>query len=622
MVSLGLLLSRLFEVGMAHTYDTLLYGRSLWGVAFAEPFNTAYGTHWLGVHANFVLYPLAPLARVMEPWRVLVWAQSVAFGATIALIVVAALRAVRPAGDGELGSRSRVVPAWLVVVWAVVAVGGAPLLLNPFLFDARPDLIGVPLLLAAFLRVERRSGWDGAALAFVVAAALVREELAVMGAAGMIGFVAPRSDASRPAPQTWGWLRRGLAAAALVGAFAFYWFVVRSSLSDAYSAERAGRAATDLFGGATGEVGPYRVQLALAALSFGGGVALLGWRWLLAAVPGLAFVALATKQPENALNFHYALLAAPALAAASVSGLRVLLGASSGRVSAAAVPQLEGDSRVGAPSSRKSLVVVGGAVAVGLAATIAWGAHPLGARFQDAHFGFDAEAREWTAEVHTLLERIPQDEGAAVAPMFAAPFADRRDAWSLETLQRHLVEHEAPPEGVRWVAIENIRFATLGRVLVMQHGFTLEGVAAGRIALLRAPAGGTRVPGVLEAAADPECVHVAAEFPGVGIRVCDVARVGERVAAVAQRVDEARTPPLALVLEVGGAPVNLEAWYGMFDLATLPVGRSVQLRTPDRVRAPDARLHLQDRSGRAWAGAAPGGEPSMGVPIVLPAVAP
>ena len=84
----------------------------------------------------------------------------------------------------------------------------------------------------------------------------------------------------------------------------------------------------------------------------------------------------------------------------------------------------------------------------------------------------------------------------AVASMFGAPFADRRDVWSLETLTRELVETGTVPVGVRWIAIDNNRFGTLGRVLVNRHGFRLVGIASGRLALFEDPADPDAAPAI------------------------------------------------------------------------------------------------------------------------------
>lgn len=585
-VALGLLLWRLFDVGMSQTYDTMLYGRSLWGVAHGDGFNPVYGMHWLGIHANIVLLALAPFAWLVPTSLVLVVAQSLAFGVAVALLV----RAAADAAGADPATKA------LAALWGLVAVAFSPLFVNPFLFDARPDLIAVPLLLAGLLRAERAGGWDGRAFAWLVAATLVREEFAIVAGASLL-LTAPRAvDAGADAAPRWDLRRRIMATAALGAWFVAYWFVVRPALGEGFAADRADEAAADLFGRGGDAVARYRAQFAVAVLAFGGGLALRGWRWLGAALPGLAFVVATTKLAEHALNFHYAMFAAPGLAVAAVSGLRALSVA---------------------PARRRAGVLVL-AIVVGLVATVTYGAHPAGRRFQAEYFATDADASAWIAECRALLDRIPADAGAAVPPMFGASYADRPVIWSLETLTRSMIDHGAVPEGVDWIAIDNNRFATVGRVLVNRHGFQLVGIAAGRIALFRrTPAPGDAPPILDSVRVDPTCSGPAVDWPEAGLRVCDVERVDGRLVARVVRTAAPAVPPLAIVAEIDGHPTILDIVGGMVDPATLPVGAAVRALSRDRFAGPRVRLHLQDMNGRNYMGALDGGPPSLGVELPL-----
>ena len=606
-VGLALLLTRLFTVGMAQSYDTMLYGRSLWGIGHGEGFNPVYGMHWLGIHANLLLAPLAPLTRVFSSWSLLVGAQALAYAAVVALAIDAALRVVCGGGPGGVAAEpaaTRAAPGPGLVArvlagsWALVALAFSPLLVNPFLFDARPDLVAVPLLFTGLLRAERRGGWDRRAMLWLVAAALVREEFAAIGAATLV--LSPPSTS----PERWGLRERVLAACALGAWFALYWWVVRPGFAGEYAGARADEAAADLFATADPDAGRFRRAFLLAALGFGGGLALRGWRWLGPAIPGLVFVALSTKLASFALNFHYSMFAAPALAVASIAGLRTLIG-----------PRSSHD--------RRRLGVLAASLLAGLLVTRVFGAHPLGERFQAENFGADESVMAFLPECHALLDRIPDDAGAAVVSMFGARFADRSEVWSMETLTRHMVEHGEVPPGVDWVAIDNNRFATLGRVLVNRHGFRLVDVAAGRLGLFERPADPDAATPLAESLARP-CVRRDVEWPAVGLALCDLTRLPDgRLTGVLYRFAP-RTPgavPVAITAEVDGRGSALNVVSGLVDPATIPHDVGMQAVTAERVLAPTIRLHLQDLTGRNHPGVRVRGEqrtePVLGVEFSL-----
>ncbi len=610
---LATLLWRPFTVGMSQSYDTALYARSMWGVAHGEALNPVYGTHWLGVHANGVLWLTAPLTRWMAAWKVLVLTQSLAFGATLALLFVAAQRAVAPllrtADDGTISART-----WIVLTgaWTWVALAGAPLLINPFFFDARPDLVAVPLLLAGLLRVLWRGGWDARAFLWLVAASMVREEFAAIAAASLMltppaQRLAPGAAETLP-PRVWSIPKRALGAAVLGGWFCAYWWGVRPALLDGAASARALQAAGDLFSSGGPSVGAFRGALAVAVVTFGGGFALRGWRWLGPAIPGLLFVALSSKMADQALNFHYPMFAAPALAVAAIAGLRAFAerAATHGAHRRMAVPALVGASVVA--------VVV----------SAAFGAHPLGARFKAEYFAADPSAQPWQAECHALLDQIPEEEGTAVVSMFGAPFSDRAAAWSLETLLARLREGGDVPPDVNWIAVENTRFGSLGRVLVNAHGFRLYGIAAGRLALFQRAESASSPPPILGTGVPlAPCVSQEIHWAAAGITLCDIQRLpDDRIAAVAIRLAPrgAADRPLALHAEVNGTGTQLTALGGLIDLSTLAVGQGVQVVSADRILAPRARFHLSDMDGRAFEGRGTGSaERGLGVDRALPA---
>lgn len=568
-IGLGLVLSRLFTVGMAQSYDTTLYGRSLWGIGHGSGVNPVYGTHWLGIHANWVLVLLAPLSWIFSPAMILVGGQAIAAGLSAFLV----LRAARDAegGTSVLGAR-------VATLWGMALVA-TPLLINPFFFDARPDLIAVPFLLAGLLRVERSGAWDRRAFVYLACAALVREEFAVIGAGCIV---------LSPAPKGWDLRRRAAAAVGLLAYFALYWFVVRGHFS-AFAADRADQAAGDLFAGAGEGVSEFRVQLVIATVTVGGGLVLRGFRWLPAAIPGLVFVGISTKLAEHALNFHYPMFAAPVLVVAAIAGLRSL------------------------STNPHFLRLVLLCSLIGVSVSAALGAHPAGDRFQSEYFGFDESAQPWQRECHALLDGIPDDAGVAMPAMFGPRFAGRQHVWSIETLHRQLVERDSErnpeagsvPSTVDWIALDNSRFATLGRVLVNRHSFQLVGIAAGRVALLRR-ADGDPPPVLSIPGSGAECGELSISWSEMGLGLCDISRDRDgRIRATIIRTSPPRPThrlPSAIVIEVDGQPTPLNPFYGLVDPTTTPLGVAVPAITQDRVSAPEVRVHLQDISGRNFTG--------------------
>jgi uncharacterized membrane protein len=323
----------------------------------------------------------------MSPVTTLVLAQAASFGVSAFLIVAAARQA--EGRTSALGGR-------VATLWGAALVL-SPLFINPFFFDARPDLIAVPLMLAGLLRVERMGAWDARAVLWLVGAVLVREEFAII-AAGCLMFA--------PAPLGWKWQRRLATASTFVVYFALYWFVVRGHFSD-FAADRADQAAGALFAGSGEGVTDFRLQLGLATLAIGGGLVLRGFRWLPAAIPGLVFVAISTKLAEHALNFHYSMFAAPILVVAAIAGLRAL----------AVNPHF--------------LRLVTVATIFAISVSVSLGAHPGGGRFQSEHFGFDESSLPWQRECHALLDNVPSDAGVAMPAMFGARFAGREHVWSI-----------------------------------------------------------------------------------------------------------------------------------------------------------------------------------------------
>lgn len=547
-VGLFALAVRSLYVGQGQSYDSLLYARSLWGIGHGVWHNPAYGTHAFGIHANVVLLLLAPLTWLLPAALVLAAAQATAFAATLSVVA-------RRAGPDAL----------LAVALAVLS----PLLMNPWLFDLRPGPLAVPLLAAALLRLRARGALDLRVGLLVIGATLVREEFAVVAAAGLV--LAPLG-------------RRDLALRIAVGAgllayMALYWFVLRDLFSGG-AAARADQAAVDLVAGGEGAV-TYRIALAAALAASGGGLVWLGWRWLGAALPGIGVAVLLAKQPEHALSFHYTMFAAPGLLVALVDGL--------GRLR-------ERTARAGGGRA----AWVAGAVLLALAATHAFGALPGGRRFQADAFGFDADARGWQRAVHEEVARWPEHEGALAPGPFAAAAADRPTIYSVETATRHVAEQNEAPPGLAVALLPTHEWERLGRWLVHRGGWQLEGLVADRFALLRAGSIGDPNPllaGAPETA--PPCAGPPdAVWPAAGLAACRVTTPdGERVALlrVGSASGEARALAVELLRDGQVAPARI--LHGLVNPAQVPARRWVWLELPVEPQEGD-RIRVVDDLGR------------------------
>lgn len=539
--------------GRAQSYDSMLYARSLWGIARGEAFNPVYGMHAFGIHAQWVLYLLAPLARVWEPASVLAGAQSLAWGVTAG----AATHALARHDRGN---------TWPSAALAGMLIALAPLVANPFLFDLRPDVLAVPLLTLGLLRARTRQCIDAGVVAWLVAALLVREEFAIVAGAALV--LAPvgslwRADAARAARRRDA-IRRLAGAAAFALYLGIYWFVLRDAFAGEFADARADQAASDLFA-AEGAWG-YRVALLAAAFGTLGGATLLGWRWLGTALPGMILVLLLAKLPEHALNFHYAMFAAPGLIVAAVDGW----------------------SR--APSGLR-----GAHIGLSVAASLAFAAYPGAQRFQADAFGFDAAARAWHRDVHEAVGAFPADAGVALPGAFGARAADRSSIYSMETLRSALRSGEVPPD-LDVVVLPAHEWQSLGYWLVHRaHWHRVEYLAQRFVVLERAEATATN-PHL--APSGLACAPIGA-WPDVGVDLCATRSSGVRLARGAH---PAQTPPtLNAFARCDEGPVPLVVESGLVELTQLPPGVVVDASFGGPCTSPRAVV-LSDDAGAPLAG--------------------
>jgi hypothetical protein len=555
---------RSLYVGQAQSYDTLLYARSLWGIGAGEPLNTVYGTHWLGIHANLTLVLLAPLAQLMEPTTVLLLGQALSF-----LVVVGGVGWASATEALRAGRRLHGAAALGVGVGALFGLGSA-LVANPFLFDPRPDAMGAAMATAGMLMVWSRGRWSAGAVALMVAAVLTREEFIVCFASAMaIPWIQRRADTavghhvtqdnsaqgntggsdkdrsadtgvgprvaqdSRAEGKTEGlsagraaWVAFGLCTAWA----AVYVLVIRglfvSDEAALAAGERAREAADALFGVGDAATWAYRAAVLAGTLGTAGGLAVGGWRMLLAGLPALLFVLAIDKGGMDALKYHYALLLVPTLAVATVMGVSAWI----------------------RKAARRPMAWLP-AVLLLVAMVQSWGlsSWPWGRLYDPVWYGWNLSAPEQIAvgRTRSMLSQIPPGEGVAAPYMLAAAEADRANIWSDETLLRTLNETQAIPESVQWVLL-SARHQSRARYLVTRQGFVLTSQHAGIADLLSRRPDATldeRVRESLRAPAEVGCTEALAQFSSAGLTVCAVARGDDDRLHVAVKVEAGALAP-------------------------------------------------------------------------------
>ena len=556
---LAVLLHRLLYIGRAHSFDAMLYARALWGLARGDSFNPVIGRDTFALHEHGGLVLLAPLARFVSPTAVLIAAQAVWYGASLALVGLAFRTAQLLTPGGAL--------RWGLLA-VVLAALGTPLLTNPFLFDVRPDLLGVPLLLAGQLRVVVRNRLDWLAAGLQLSAALMREEFGLVAAAG-IAF----------APvQGWSFTRRLWASSLGVLFFAGYFFVVRRQLGgdEASVLLHAAGTNTDL-----SSLLRTKAAFILLALSSMGGLAALGWRWWGAVVPGLALLLYTRWMPAQQLNFHYSMFVAPPLLVASVAGLRVLM-------------------------RWRTPVFIRGALplCIATAAYVFGSALPFGGRFAQSRFNTvdthanltwnPREASRSLYDEHALVRSFPPAAAIVVPHELGAPVAGRQRITTPSPFVDALRSGTEFPFEPDFVALYPQSWVGLGRYLTSQGGYRLAGVA-GELAVVR-----RQVPGdtclekdlVRLHAAPLPCVGRGVSWSLLGLQLCGVQALRDgRLAATLARTDCTADQPGVTLLAVDptrtSAPQALWVMEGLVPLSLIP-GHSRVVAISDRPL--DARL--------------------------------
>jgi len=554
----------------AQSFDTMIYGRALWGVAHGQPENTVLGVHWLAVHGTFVLYLLAPLARVFEPVAVLIAAQAIALAATVGMVVFHAARGHRHA-----------VSVALAVAFALT--WGSPLVLNPFLFDVRPDVIGVPLCVAGLLRIHARTSVDAWAAALLFASLAAREEFSMVIAPALTLLPVDRSRGL-------GTRARWSLAAAAVAYTALYFVVGRGLAGGAETVTRAQAITAAMIGMPTWASLSDKPEILLVTLTAAGGLVLLGWRWSVPAWPGLIFLFAITRMSDFVLNAHYAMFAIPGLCTAAVAGAQRLRTFTPGRRRAA-----------------WTAVVLLSAFSGFLSSSA-----PGGGRFLARHFDLGAAPGKAGTLARSpaivasraLLERIPDDAGLVVPYALSASLVDRAVVWESHRFRRHLAGGGPFPDEIRWAVVMDDAWPDVGKTLVQAHGFRLVDAAHGWLALLTRDDVDDAAAMRATTPAPAECVSLA-RWPAAGLSLCTLERRADgRLGAVLVR-DSAPAPDVSgrtLCVIAGGAsqPLELTLLEGLVNPRDIPVGRAASMLGPPVPPAATLVVHLaaRDDSGQ------------------------
>ena len=363
-----------YETAHSRSFDLALYARSLWGIAYGEPINPLRDQHFLALHGHFVLYALAPLARIMSSVYLLLALQSLAIAAGAVVTYAIAAR--------RLESKS--------VAFAVAVMYLAyPIASNTVLFDMHVKTLATPFLLVAIDRFDRLGAGDGAAWLSLVVALACREEIGLaVGVMGVAWLVFPEK-------------RRAGAALAAIGfvVFCVYYFGVQPKLgTDAASTQAHFGHLRD--GGWWAQLATKQnlvfVGFLLGSLAF---LPVLGWRFSIgASVPvGLAML---SRWPDTAHpTSHYAFLAMPFLILGAVEGLALV--------------------RDRAPTTLRWAVVAG--VLCSLISYRAVGLGPGGAEFNRERYAFTPTAIDATR----CLASIPDDVPALAPDHLVAHIAER-----------------------------------------------------------------------------------------------------------------------------------------------------------------------------------------------------
>lgn len=551
--------------GETRGFDSMIYARSIWGIASGNFWNPVRETHVFAVHATWVMFVLAPLTMFLKSATVLAVSQGVAIGLTTHAVVAAVQ-------EGAV-SYSR---ATLVSVIAVVCGILAPAyVINPFLNDARPDVLLIPLLTLAFLRVRKVGDWDRLAMGFAIAAVMCREEVAVVTAFAL--WVTPRRTpllSNRT---------RALVSCALVGYVALYYFPVRALLSDRSALDplRDFTTGTDGGGGDVRDLLLAKLTLIGAALLGGAPFLWRGWRWLPAAIPGALVLLTFRFDPPRQVALHYAMFCSPAVLVAIVEGIQFY-----------------------AARNRKGDLL--SAVPVAMANYLLFGVLPHG-KFYVERYRFDGVTvlDPFACGVRDVdvfnaqLAKIPSDATVLASAFVGARLADRPTLFTTTVL--HPEQPDSLPLYVVSTTKEDWR-ANARKMAPFGYRAAAKPSDVGVI-LTRDTAAGLAQWKFFQTIPRDACQHSRAKYPAAGINVCVLERRDGVIHVFLQREHDARTAEakrgLRMVLQAPNTrDIPVEIFSGLGQFAEMPVGFYGWAESQTKVPNHDYKLNLIDSRGR------------------------
>ena len=403
-------------------YDVGLYDQGIWLLSRGRaPFVTLMGRNLLGDHASLILFLLVPLYWIVPgtPTLLVVQAVVIALGA-----VPVYLFARRVLGGGGWGVCAAVL--WL----ANPAVNGTGM------ENFHPDsFLGLTVPLALWAAHERRWRWFAVAVGLSL---LVKEDVLIL-MVPLGAWVAWRLDR-----------RRGvLTMAASVAATVLGMFVLMRSLIGVPT-RNGWRIPFGGFGGLLRrsltdptEVGRYllsedRPLYVFQMLApFAGVFAMAPWMSLVS-LPVIASNVLSTFFYQHSIQYHYSLVAVPALVFATVIG-------------------------VGATAPRRRALVMGVVVAATCATFVLWGQHPLAVHPRHV---LSADAPVAVAG-RQIIRQIPADAVISVYDPLSTHLAHRREVYFFPNPFRSLYygDSQDNEKGARLPAADRVEWVVLPRAL-------------------------------------------------------------------------------------------------------------------------------------------------------------
>lgn len=543
--------------GEARGFDTMIYARGIWGVARGIFWNSVRDANTFAVHANVVNFALAPFTYVLKSATVMAIWQSTAFGVT----TFAVLRACQ---EGATTIKDALVRTGLGFVCGIVTPA---FVINPFLFDARPDLMLTCFVTLALLRVRRVGDWDGRALLFAVLALMCREEVGVLAAFAL--WTTPRTTSLLTNR------KRAVISVLFVAYTATYFLGVRAIIGnlpvlDPLQHFQAAEGADEVHDQIRG-----KLTLIGGALLGGAPFIWRGWRWLISALPAVAVLAKFEFDPIRQIALHYTMFCAPSILLAIITGIHFY-----------ASRKRTGDMISALPVAVMNYFVFG----------VMPGGHFYIDRYQLQGVGvataFSCTDKD-VIDLNNALNDIPPGAAVLLSSAVGARMADRRDIYAKKTI--HVGSADRPdyiiPAREEWQKDAQ----KLGAA-----GYRWAGYQSDLAVIL------TRNPDAIEKGwkrvtrrTRPQCDNPRVRFSSAGIEVCDLKQAHSRIRAQVHRFAPAQDPRatgrLSLQLEADNFPtIPIMLAYGLAPLTEMPVGAAGWFVSVGPVRGGNYRLVLRD----------------------------